>query len=354
MRILYFSTVNWKWIKQRPHFIAQYLSVQGHEVDYFSINPIGKTRVQKHAEGRLRIRDTYVLPFALKNRWIERFNIWYFQKKLSVYQYDIIVLTNPLQLQYIPKRLASNCSIIYECMDNMPYFYNGHLRERMFIEERRMLGFVDGVITSSRKLKSEIYDRSPNKELTINTIHNAVDKTTLSQAPESLTLQGPNLIYIGTISHWLDWDTLYKFAAKYPHYTLYFVGPVDVELNLLPNMILVGVVEHSRIIDYIHYGDIMLLPFSVNELTKTVDPVKMYEYLSLNKPVISTYWPELDKFECDNLGFYRDFNQFEELVNAMSRIKSDFSINYTFMIENQWENRVEKYDSFLNELINQK
>jgi len=349
LKILYFSTVNWKWIKQRPHFIPYYLSQQGHEVDYVSLNPIGKSFVKKMNMGRLRVIDSYVLPFSLRCRWIERVNIASIRARLARNKYDIVILTHPLHYQYLPDTIRNSAILIYECMDHMPYFYEGDVRERMLAEERKTLILADGVITSSDTLRNELQCRSPNKQLAIRTIYNALDHQTFGRRPTPIALQEPNLVYIGTIGPWLDWNALNQFATKHPAYTVYLIGPYEKKRKLPSNVRWLGAVPHQEVVDYIHAGNIMLLPFQVNKLTEAVDPVKLYEYLALDKPVISAYWPELERFASvsKHLRFYRDYSEFEENVLDLSHQKTMSKPNQGFIDQHHWEKRVCEYLRFI-------
>lgn len=348
MKILYFSTVNWKWIKQRPHFISQYLSENGYEIDYLSLNPLGKVTVHKKNLGRLKVIDTYVLPFSLKCNAIERVNVRYIKSQLFDSNYDIIIVTSPFHHHYIPDSIRAKTKIIYECMDNMPYFYEGKLRDRMFSDEKRTLDIAEAVITSSDKLTEELQRRFPLKKLNIQTIYNALDIESFSRTPRKIVLQEPNMLYIGTIGQWLDWDVLRQFASNHPGYTIYLIGPCEKKQPLPPNIIWLGTVPHYEVIDYIYSGNVMLLPFKVNELTEAVDPVKMYEYLSMNKPIISAYWRELDKFKCSNLRFYLNYNEFEEETIKAYSEKGSGSMNHAFMDKHHWGKRVQDYINFIN------
>ncbi|ALS25940.1 family 1 glycosyl transferase [Paenibacillus sp. 32O-W] len=352
MKILYFSTVNWMWIKQRPHFIPYYLSKRGHEVDFLSLNPLGKVKVKNDKFGSLKIIDKYVLPFALRYRFIELINETYIKSHVYKNKYDVIVLTSPLHYKYIPNHMLLESSIIYECMDNIPFFYTGELRERFLYEERRTLEFADAIITSSDALADICRDRlRGDSKKPIVTIYNAFDKETFSSRPKEIDLDKPNMVYIGTIGEWLDWGTLERFAIQHSDYTVYLIGPEEIRRDLPRNIILVGSVPHYKVIDYIYSGDIMLLPFQINELTRAVDPVKLYEYLYMNKPTISSYWPELDKFQSRNLMFYENYDQFEShALNIVSRVTENNDGDrqeYEFIRNSVWENRVIEYDGFI-------
>lgn len=354
MRILYFSTVHWKWIKQRPQFIAYYLSQFGHEVDYFSLIPFGKARIKQAKIGQLHIMDTYVLPFSLRSRLVEKANIRYIRSLLAKQKYDVVILTSPLHHHYLPERIKDQCTIIYECMDNMPYFYEGDLRERMLANERKTLELADAVITSSDALKDEISSRLKiHQHFKIRSIYNALDKDTFLHKPKQITLNEPNLMYIGTIGPWLDWDVLHEFAMRHPNYTLYLVGPKETDFNTSPNIVWMGSVPHEEVLNYIYSADVLLLPFKVNELTKCVDPVKLYEYQALHKPILSSYWPELMKFKTDNLLFYETSEEFEQSIHQLSHLDTKNELNMPWINEHNWENRVREYIEFIEFIQNQ-
>ena len=59
----------------------------------------------------------------------------------------------------------------------------------------------------------------------------------------------------------------------------------------------------------------LLLPFRVDELTRGVDPVKLYEYVALGKPVLAAHWPALERF-APFVTFYRDTAQLVERVRT--------------------------------------
>ncbi|MCE5169379.1 hypothetical protein LQV63_08645 [Paenibacillus profundus] len=355
MRILYFSTVNWKWIKQRPHFIAEYLSLQNVEVDYLSLTPFGKGIVHKVKKGNLNIIDSYVVPFSLKLKVIEIINIRYIKKVLKHREYDVIVLTAPLQHRYISKSMKENAVLIYECMDNMPFFYIDKLRDRMIKEESITLNQVDAVITSSHQLLLELKRRNPDCCLPATNIPNAVDEATFNKLPQKKVLSEPNLVYIGTISHWLDWETIIFFSEQHPEYSIYLIGPCEYKPDQLSdNIILLGAIPHQEVLDYIYSGNIMLLPFQVNELIKAVDPVKLYEYISLNKPVVSSYWKEIDKFKHNRLKFYSQYQEFERAIIQLSQSNEHTEVNRTFIYDNSWVKRSSEYLEFLKNIIKAK
>ena len=62
-----------------------------------------------------------------------------------------------------------------------------------------------------------------------------------------------------------------------------------------------------------------VLPFRVDELTRGVDPVKLYEYIALGKPVVASHWPGLDRFG-GFVTFYRDAEHLVDLLRWRSLV----------------------------------
>ena len=348
MKLLYFSTVNWKWIKQRPHFICEYLSKKEIDVTYFSITPLFKQKIlYKKLDECLYVKDKYVLPYATKIRIIKKINIMYVKYFLNR-KYDIVILTHPEQYDYLPEKLRNNSIIIYECMDNIPHFYEGNRVTKIEKQEKKLCQCSNHIITSSVYLKNKIQNKYAIDDKKIEIIKNALDESFKNDCKELIKLKSPNLIYIGTIGKWLDISILNEYAHNNPNYTIYLIGPMDSKIMneiVNKNIITLGPIKHEDVKKYIKFGEIMLIPFKVNKLIKGVDPVKIYEYLALTKPVVTSYWQELEQYKNNNLVYI--YKNYEEFSLAIDKIKIDhnlpYKINVNFIEENNWIKRVEDY-----------
>lgn len=358
MKLLYFSNVNWNWIKQRPHFIPLYLSKQGVDVTFISLTPFGKqkkSRINK-VNDNLVIKDKYVIPFASKFKLINKLNKLLFIDKEIENTYDFIVITHPNQYYFIEKKYKKNkILLIYECMDNIPYFYSGSQRKAIVEQERKISSVADKIIVSSNYLKNKFINEYNTLNSKITVIKNGVDPEFSSLVPDKIDLQYPNLVYIGTISNWIDFNTLDYFAKTNPEYTIYMVGPIDESIkdkinSLPPNITFVGKVEHHKVIDYINSGDIMIIPFVVNDLIQGVDPVKLYEYLAFNKNIISSYWEELNCYRKNpHINFYNSQEEFCEIVRKKLKY-IDSILDKKFISQNSWLKRTEEYIDVLNNI----
>jgi glycosyltransferase involved in cell wall biosynthesis len=98
--------------------------------------------------------------------------------------------------------------------------------------------------------------------------------------------------YFGAIAGWFDVPLLAAVAAARPQVTFALLGEVfdaDVgPLAALPNVLLLGHQPYDRLPAFLRRFDACLVPFDVSPATDGMDVVKVYEYLSQGKPVVST------------------------------------------------------------------
>jgi glycosyltransferase involved in cell wall biosynthesis len=113
------------------------------------------------------------------------------------------------------------------------------------------------------------------------------------------TIPGPIIGFFGALSAWLDYELLVMIARQRPDWSLVFIGPVDTDISILagiPNIHLLGKVAYDDLPAYAACFDVGIIPFKANELTRSVNPLKLMEYLSLGIPVVSSYMPEVAKY----------------------------------------------------------
>ncbi len=113
--------------------------------------------------------------------------------------------------------------------------------------------------------------------------------------PADLPEGKPVVVYVGAVYPWLDYALLSKAAKRLTDVNFVLIGPVHPDaaaavedLKRRGNVVALGVKPYQALPAYLHYSDIGIIPFQKNELTRTVNPVKLYEYSAAGLPTIAT------------------------------------------------------------------
>jgi glycosyltransferase involved in cell wall biosynthesis len=117
--------------------------------------------------------------------------------------------------------------------------------------------------------------------------------------PSDLSRNGrPVIGYHGMVSYWFDFDLFRAVAELRPEYDFVLVGPTDpraqeeaADLDSLPNVYFLGERPSGEMPSYVHAFDAGTIWFKVDDLTRAVTPLKMYEYLAAGIGCVSTPLP---------------------------------------------------------------
>ena len=232
--------------------------------------------------------------------------------------------------------------VIYDCMDDWNGF-PGFGRPAAQAEDRLVDKCNLLVVTANR-----LYEKWRKYGRPTVIARNAVDFEFYQERyqPNKMLAGTPHPIvgYLGAISDWFDLDLMIEIARRRPDYTFVLLGgvfEVDVtELRSLPNVQVLGQQPYETMPQYLYHFDACIIPFKINRTTQATDPVKVYEYLSCGKPVVSVDLPELNSFR-ELLYIARDRNHFlDQLDRAVA--EDDPAIRERrreFAAENTWAKR---------------
>jgi glycosyltransferase involved in cell wall biosynthesis len=192
--------------------------------------------------------------------------------------------------------------VIYYCVDDFASF-TGYDRRRVQSDEVDLCKRADLVVTTSRALQEA------KKSLNSNTIFvpHGVDYEHFAKAlcpcaePVDLSaIPRPRVGFFGLIRDWLDLDLVRQVAAKRPAWQFVFIGghdwSVDLSLYRMPNIHFIGGRPYGDLPAYCAHMDVGLIPFKLNELTMSVNPIKLREYLAAGLPVAATPLPEVQAY----------------------------------------------------------
>ncbi|AAK81006.1 glycosyltransferase involved in cell wall biosynthesis [Clostridium acetobutylicum] len=375
--ILYISLVDWFWIKQRPHHMAEILS-RCNNVTYFSRMPwkrnsnfvitdkvgsddIGKTTIIKNEN--MKIIRKKGIPKERKFKVIKKINVKLFKNYLlkldKENNYDVIIITHPSQLHIIPNNFFINKEIVYDCMDDYKC-WTGCDKDKIVKSEKYIIEVSDIIVVSSEKLYKNIleYDNKLKSKTVV--INNGVDidnfsVSKLKKINEINIFKDNNkkkVGYVGTISNWFDFELLKNTAEKHQELDFYIIGPIEEGINIdgfkeIKNVIFTGSQPYYSVPNILNKLDIAVMLFKKNDLIEAVNPVKIYEYLAMGKAVVALRYKETEKFG-DLIYTYESKEEFENILSLAINDNGNYvDKRIEFARDNSWQARVEK----LNELI---
>lgn len=354
--------VPWGWAKQRPHFLAEHLSDK-FNIQVFYKKSYRQSNMNNNAVvGALDIEELFVLPKGNSFRMIGLLNrlLIKFQLRKRLKQYDIIWVGHPEMYTPIADSIPDSCTVVYDCMDDALEFpgvkENKSLMLQMKQAEGKLVGRSNYIICSAENLALKMQTRY-GLSTTPRVVNNAINireaqSSSISTQPKILSSgkKTKTITYVGTISEWFDFELLLKSLEVYPNIEYVLVGPKEVPVPQHDRIRYTGPVPHDQVFSVLQQADVLIMPFKLNELILSVNPVKLYEYIFMSKPVLAVRYPETEKFS----EFIHLYNGDQEYISQLGNIlesgcsaKRTEQENVAFAQNNTWKKRAEELNNII-------
>jgi glycosyltransferase involved in cell wall biosynthesis len=120
----------------------------------------------------------------------------------------------------------------------------------------------------------------------------------------------------------------------------------------LPNVHFLGHKPVELLPRYIAASQVCLMPYKINEWTRHIDPLKMYEYLAAGKPVVSTDIPSARGF-APPLHLAHDAGSFLQAVELALQQANEAQSETARRLaaSNSWDHRVQQISALLEETL---
>lgn len=109
--------------------------------------------------------------------------------------------------------------------------------------------------------------------------------------PDLAVIPAPRIGFIGSLNpDWVDTDLLYALSERHPKWSFVLIGPKvkwSPREPLPANMHRLGAKPYHELPEYLRGLDVCLIPFKDNAITRGASPLKLYEYLSAGRAVVS-------------------------------------------------------------------
>ena len=116
-------------------------------------------------------------------------------------------------------------------------------------------------------------------------------------------LPHPRIVFAGHLAnHKVDVELIDALATRHPQWQWVLIGPVwegegSAEafdrLDRHPQITRLGHVDYHDLPAFLHEADVLAVPYRLNEVTRAVSPLKLFEYLATGRPVVTSPLPSM-------------------------------------------------------------
>ncbi len=279
----------------------------------------------------------------------------YYNKYLMVYSTDYIPFDR------IKLYKDNGFELIYEYVDDFNPDLSGLDIYKSLVKRHKKILELDPFVVCTA---SKLYDNCVNDGFKyLSLISNGVDynhfKVDNFVVPDDMVTikeKHKNIIcYYGALASWLDYE-LIKKLSKNKDYGIVLLGQ-DYDMTLEKSKVLdcdnvyyLGKKKYEELPSYGYSSDLFIIPFLINDITKATSPVKIFEYMAMGKPIITTALPECKKYKSV---FYSN-NHDEFIRNIEKALKVTNDKKYLKILDdeaktNTWESKASSIIKFIKE-----
>jgi teichuronic acid biosynthesis glycosyltransferase TuaH len=212
----------------------------------------------------------------------------------------------------------------------------------------------DLIFTVSEYLRDNLFEKQSH----VHWMPNAVDleffQSETKVHPLVASLPHPIVGFLGILQDRIDLDILDSLASNNPEMSIVLAGPVWKNFPVknfckYKNVHFLGPIKRWEIPMLYNGFDVGIIPYKTNKFVKSTDPMKYYEYLASNLPVVSTPIPGSERFG-EMVIVANTPEQFNSAVNqALSGERETLKNERIKMLENNtWSKRVGEMLELIN------
>lgn len=184
----------------------------------------------------------------------------------------------------------------------------------------------------------------------------------LPDAKEKLGLNGFVVGYVGVLREWVDLKPIFLALRKINiEIKLLVVGKegyFEQNINLAKScgvadkVIFSGMIPYSQVPQYISAMDICLIPFKRSGISENALPLKLFEYMACEKPVVSSELQGIKRAVGDLVMYASDTDSYIKIFEKLyrdDRLRNNMGILGRKFVEDNydWKNACKKIENLL-------
>ena len=299
MRVAFFSAVRFdSIIGGRTKQLALEIASTGHDVWFVEMPSLRNLRcppLQIRQEEGIDIVTIMPFPFSHKLMETPIRVIWckmasaFLKKQLAVFEETHCIVSTPWWAKIIEGLPFK--TLTYDFIDHVSVHCRKAHEPAMRRWEKLLLRQCNNIFIIRDTLKNEI--KNTNAE-NISLIPNGVPAYWLETKVSGLSQTGrPQIGFVGSIYEWIDQELVCSVAQACPEMDFVLVGPTRKEVPVcsmqnMANITLKPPLTFDQVPNCMQSFDVCIIPFKQDVVSNCADPLKLYEYLALGKPVVSS------------------------------------------------------------------
>jgi glycosyltransferase involved in cell wall biosynthesis len=151
-----------------------------------------------------------------------------------------------------------------------------------------------------------------------------------------------SIIYTGSLyGSWFDWGLLLEVARHYPEAAVVVIGNYVGQCpQALPNLHFLGLKANRDLPAYLAFSSVAIIPWKINKITIATNPLKLYEYLAMGKPVVA---PDLAPLkQIPGVVCAKSQEDFVEAVGRARKAPLEIETILQYVLDNSWQARVDQ------------
>lgn len=339
---VFYPYVEWNLpIFQRPHQIALELSKRDDILYFFCSSNCNHDKIEgvyQEINNNLYVVTDYEFLCNIET------------DKRVIHLYSADTVSN---YSVVEDALKRKDKVLYEYIDeiheeithSLPEYYLEKHNKIIKNENCYVIATADKLYNDIKKVRKKNFALSTNGVNVADFIRNEND--IVPDEIKELKEKYQKLIcYYGALAVWFDYELIKKISKKYPDYAIVLIG-VEYDdafkkskITDLPNVHYLGKKNYYDLHKYSENTDLLIIPFLINEITESTSPVKLFEYMATNVPILTTDMKECRKYKSVIIG--KDHKDFLDKIDSTIDLindKSYLELETKEAEENTWKQK---------------
>ena len=288
-------------------------------------------------------------------------------KKVKIPKYLDIYSTNwMMSLDELKRYIKDGYYVLYEYIDDISPDLAGTDEIPSTILDKYNYALKNEnilIVTTAQNLYDDVLNKRGSKNVILSC--NGVDYKFYQEIDKNFSFEKKflniinngkkNVCYYGALASWFDYD-LIKKINEVDNYNIILIGVKydnaydNSNIDNLKNIHFLGAKDYSVLKNYANKMDVLIIPFVINSITKATSPLKLFEYMALHKPIVTTNMDECHKYK--SVLVANDHDEFIKLLKKALSLKNNKDYNKILdkeARENDWSKKGKEIIALLKE-----